>query len=60
MADFKLASESVKRDIYNISKYYTYLNGKKHDDGSVGEIKITRKEFEQALYDAYLEGYSEH
>ena len=39
-----------------MASMFTYRNGMKHDDGSLGEVKISHAALKDLLIEAYLKG----
>lgn len=42
--------------IEKMASRYNYRNGKKNDDGSMGEVKISPLQFKNILLEAYIAG----
>lgn len=55
-----MASGQSKDNLKNLANKHICLNGKKNEDGSMGEVKISPSQFLDLLYQAYLEGYHDH
>lgn len=60
MAKFEELSPEIKEKIDIMKSRFHVRNGKHHEDGSLGDIRISPDEFNQVLTDMYLEGYHDH
>lgn len=58
--EFKDLDLNIQEKLKLLVAHYHYRNAKKHEDGSLGEVKISPGQLRHLLVQAYLEGYHDH